>query len=265
MQITLVQGILLAVAAMIIGVDFWLEALFIFNPLIVATVAGIILGDVKTGVMGGAICALAFMGLTPAGGTQPPNPVLAGFMTVVIAHTAQVDVTVSFGLSLPFSIMMQYIILLFYSGFSFFMPWADKAADNADTGAMARLNILLTGIVALSYGVIVFLSVYAAQDAIKALVEVMPEWLTHGLDVAGGMLPAVGFGLLLTVMMKTKYIPFLIVGFLIANFIPMENLLPVALIGAAFGLYDFFSAKARDDAIKAAGKGGVTGGSGRGI
>ena len=265
MQITLVQGILLAIAAMIIGVDFWLEALFIFNPLIVATIAGIILGDVTTGVVGGAICALAFMGLTPAGGTQPPNPVLAGFMTVVIAHTTGLDPTVTFGLSLPFSIVMQYIVLMFYSGFSFFMPAADKAAENADTAALGRLNILLTGIVAASYGIVVFLSAYAAQATIANIADAMPEWFVHGLDVAGGMLPAVGFGLLLTVMMKAKYIPFLIVGFLIANYIPMENLLPVALIGAAFGLYDFFSAKARDDAIGSANKGNVTGGSGRGI
>jgi len=264
MQVTLMQGILLAVAAMIIGVDFWLEALFIFNPLIVATIAGIILGDVQLGLISGAICALAFMGLTPAGGTQPPNPVLAGFMTVVIAHTQGIEPTVAFGLSLPFSIVMQYIILLFYSGFSFFMPAADKAAEEADTAALGRLNILMTGIVAASYAVIVFLSAYAAQDAISGIVDIMPEWFEHGLDVAGGMLPAVGFGLLLTVMLKAKYIPFLIVGFLVANFIPMDNLLPVALLGAAFGLYDFFSAKARDEAIEAAGKGKV-GGSGRGI
>ncbi|MEG0735167.1 PTS sugar transporter subunit IIC, partial [Anaerorhabdus sp.] len=46
MQITLMQGILLAIAAIIIGVDYWLEALFIFRPLVVSTVTGIILGNV---------------------------------------------------------------------------------------------------------------------------------------------------------------------------------------------------------------------------
>ena len=41
----------------------------------------------------------------------------------------------------------------------------------------------------------------------QALVKAMPAWLTHGFEVAGGILPAVGFGLLLRVMFKAQYIP----------------------------------------------------------
>ena len=76
-QITLVQGLLLAIMAIIVGVDFYLEVLFIFRPIIVGTLSGIILGDIKTGVLAAGLVELAFAGLTPAGGTQPPNPILA--------------------------------------------------------------------------------------------------------------------------------------------------------------------------------------------
>lgn len=106
MQITLIQGLMLAVAAIIIGVDYWLEAFFVFRPLIVSTVTGIILGDVTLGLATGAITELAFAGLTPAGGTQPPNPVLAGFMCTVIAYTTGVSAETALGLCLPFSILM---------------------------------------------------------------------------------------------------------------------------------------------------------------
>ena len=51
MAITLAQGIALAVMAIIVGVDFWLEALFIFRPIIVCTLTGIILGNVPLGLM----------------------------------------------------------------------------------------------------------------------------------------------------------------------------------------------------------------------
>ena len=249
MQITLIQGLMLAIAAIIIGVDYWLEAFFIFRPLIVSTITGLILGDLKLGLTTGALTELAFAGLTPAGGTQPPNPVLAGFMCTVIAYTTGVGAEAALGLCLPFSFLMQYIILFYYSTFSFFMGKADKCADETDTAAFGRLNLLTIGIVAITYGVVVFLCAYVAQDAMASLVQAMPEQLTHGLTVAGGILPAIGFGMLLRVMMKTKYIPFFIAGFLMANFIPMSNLLPVALLGTAFALYDFFTAKARKDAI----------------
>lgn len=254
-NITLVQGILLAVMAIIVGVDFWLEALFIFRPIIVCTLTGIILGDVQTGLIAGGLTELAFAGLTPAGGTQPPNPVLAGVMTVVIAYTTGTDAKTAIGLALPFSFLMQYIILFYYSTFSFFMAKADRYADEADTKSFIKLNVLTTVIVALTYGLVVFLSAYVAQDAMQLLVKSMPEWLTHGFEIAGGILPAVGFGMLLKVMLKTQYIPFLIIGFLVASFVPFSNLLPVALVGTALAIYEYFNTKNKNTPAPAVAEG----------
>ncbi len=242
-SITLGQGLLLTLMSVIVGIDFWLEGLFIFRPIIVSTLTGLILGDLKLGLLAGGLTELAFAGLTPAGGTQPPNPVLAGVMTTVIAYTTGSHPETAIGLALPFSFLMQYILLFYYSIFSLFMGKADRYAREADTKAFTRLNIIPTIIVALTYGVIVFLSAYVAQDAMKTLVYAMPEWLTHGLEVAGGILPAVGFGMLLRVMFRKEYTPYLIIGFLFASFVEFSNLLPVALLGTALALYEFFSSR----------------------
>ena len=243
MDISLGQGILLSLMAVIVGIDFWLEGLFIFRPIIVSTLTGLILGDLKLGLIAGGLTELAFAGLTPAGGTQPPNPVLAGIMTTVIAFTTKSAPEASIGLALPFSFLMQYILLFFYSTFSLFMAKSDQYAEEGDTKSFARINLLPTFIVAITYGIVVFLSAYVAQDAMKSLVNSMPEWLTHGFEVAGGLLPAVGFGMLLKVMLKKQYVAYLIVGFLFASFIEFSNLLPVALIGAAIALIDYFNPK----------------------
>ena len=58
--------------------------------------------------------------------------------------------------------------------------------------------------------------------------------------------------MLLNVMMKPKYIPYFIAGFLAVCFIDMKNLLPVALMGTAFALFDFYNAKQRQEEIKEA-------------
>jgi galactosamine PTS system EIIC component len=242
-SITLIQGLALAIMAIILGVDFWLESLFIFRPIIVCTLTGIILGDLRLGLIAGGLTELAFAGLTPAGGTQPPNPILAGVMTTVIAFTTGKAPATAIGLALPFSFLMQYIILFYYSSFSFFMGKADKYAEEADTKSFVKLNILTTAIVALTYGLVVFLSTYVAQNAMQALVQSMPAWLTHGFDIAGGILPAVGFGMLLKVMIKAQFVPFLLIGFLAASFISFSNLLPVAVIGTALAIYEYFNTK----------------------
>ena len=195
MEITLMQGIGLAIMAIIVGVDFWLEGFFIFRPIIVSTLTGLILGDLQLGLLTGGITELAFAGLTPAGGTQPPNPVLAGVMTTVIAYTTGTEAGGAMALALPFSFLMQYVILFCYSTFSFFMKGADQAAAEADTARIVKINMICTSIIALLYGLIVFLCAFVAQDAMKAFVEMLPAWLTHGFEVAGGILPAVGFAL----------------------------------------------------------------------
>ena len=243
MDITLTQGIILAIIAIIAGFDFWLEGLYIFRPMIVCTLSGIVLGDMTLGIVAGGLTELAFAGLTPAGGTQPPNPILAGIMTVVIAHTTGHNAATAIGLALPFSILMQYIILFYYSIFSVFMGKADKYASEANTKAFARITILPMVIVALTYGVVVFLSGYLAQAPMKALVNAMPQWLSHGFEIAGGILPEVGFGLLLKVMLKGRFVPYLLIGFVAACFIKFGNLLPVAVIGAACALYQFYNDK----------------------
>lgn len=239
MEITLMQGIGLAIMAIIVGVDFWLEGLFIFRPIIVSTLTGLILGDVQLGLLTGGITELAFAGLTPAGGTQPPNPVLAGVMSTVIAYTTKTEASGAMALALPFSFLMQYIILFCYSTFSFFMKGADKAAEEADTAKIVKINMTCTAIIALLYGIVVFLCAYVAQDAMKAFVEILPEWLTHGFEVAGGILPAVGFAMLLKVMLKGEFVPYLLIGFVIACFLDFSNLLPIAVVGVALALFVF--------------------------
>ena len=256
LEISLFQGICLAVMAFIVGIDFWLEALFIFRPLIVSTLTGLILGDLRLGLLTGALTELAFAGLTPAGGTQPPNPVLAGVMTTVIAYTAKVDAKIAIGLALPFSFLMQYIILFYYSIFSLFMKKADKYAEDVEIKKFYFLNLVTTLIVGISYAVVVFISSYVAQEAVQNLVNSMPEWLTHGFEVAGGILPAVGFGLLLRVMLQKQYVPYLIIGFVVASFLKFSNLLPVALLGTAFAIYEYFNQKKIEEAtMNAKGRG----------
>lgn len=77
-EITLLQGLSLAALVFVLGIDFWLEALFLFRPIIVCTLTGAILGDIQTGLITGGLTELAFAGLTPAGGCSAAQPYYGG-------------------------------------------------------------------------------------------------------------------------------------------------------------------------------------------
>ena len=106
MQITLIQGLLIALVVFICAMDKHMEA---FMPLVVAFFTGIILGDVSLGLKAGAVAELSYLGLLTVGGTVPPDPLFAGLMTTVLAHTTGCDVNTALGLAVPFALIGQWI------------------------------------------------------------------------------------------------------------------------------------------------------------
>ncbi len=64
------------------------------------------------------------------------------------------------------------------------------------------MNYLGIAILFTFYFVVAFLPIYFGADAASAMVQKAPVWLLDGLAVAGGMMPAIGFSLLMKVMMK---------------------------------------------------------------
>ena len=239
MQITLIQGLLIALVVFICAMDKHMEAFMWFRPLVVAFFTGIILGDVSLGLKAGAIAELSYLGLLTVGGTVPPDPLFAGLMTTVLAHTTGCDVNTALGLAVPFALIGQWIgtaTNTFYAGF---LPSIDKAVAEGNEKVLERkMNIgwFLYGIL---FAVAAFLSVYAFQSGIAAFVNAFPEWLVHGFEVAGGLMPAVGLALLLVVMLKKENVAFLLAGFVIMVITNCANILPVAIIAGCIAFVGF--------------------------
>ena len=222
MQITLVQGLLIALLVFICAIDKHMETFMWFRPLVVAFFTGIILGDVQLGMQAGAVAELSYLGLLTVGGTVPPDPLFAGLMTTVLAYTTGCDVNTALGLAVPFALIGQWINTgtnTFYAGF---LPKVDKCAAAGD-----------------EKGIAAFLSTYALQSGISAFVAAFPEWLVHGFEVAGGLMPAVGLALLLVVMLKKENAAYLLAGFVIMVITNCQNILPIAVIAGCIAYVNF--------------------------
>ena len=239
MNITLTQGLLLALVAFICGIDAHWEVFFIFRPIITAFLTGLVLGDVQLGLQAGAIAELAYLGLTTIGGTVPPNPLVAGMMTVVIAHTTGQSAEAALGLSLPFALLMQWILVFYNTSFAGFLRLLDRDAAKGDTKKFMNTVWLGTWITAATYALVIFLSAYAMQQPIAAFVSTFPAWLVQGFRVAGGLLPGVGLALLLRSMLNITNISFLLIGFLMASYMSLGSVLPIAIAAFAIALLIF--------------------------
>lgn len=239
MQITLIQGLLIALIVFICAIDKHMETFMWFRPLVVAFFTGIVLGDVRLGLEAGAVAELSYLGLLTVGGTVPPDPLFAGLMTTVLAHTTGCDVATALGLAVPFALIGQWIgtaTNTFYAGF---LSRVDKAAAVGDEKTIAKVMYIGWGLYSVLFAAAAFLSVYAFQNGIRVFVESFPEWLVHGFEVAGGLMPAVGLALLLVVMLKKDNVAYLLAGFAIMIICNCANILPVAIIAGCIAFIVF--------------------------
>ena len=133
MDNVLVQAILIGIWAGIAGIDMFDGLIHVHRPIVTGLVVGIILGDVKTGLIIGGSLELVWMGMVPLAGAQPPNVVIGGIIGTSIAILGKLDPQAAVGIAVPFAVAAQAGITLLFTAFSPVMHKADKYAEEANT------------------------------------------------------------------------------------------------------------------------------------
>ena len=215
-DITLIQALMVAIFAGIAGIDLFNVLTHIHRPIIAGPIVGILMGNPEAGLVAGASFELMWMGLVPLAGAQPPNVV-----------------------AIPFALFVQVCITFLFTAFSPLMKKADHYADTLNYGGIAKLNYLGMTILFLFYSIVTFLVVYLGAAQAAKYVAFVPKWITEGLGMAGGLMPAIGFGILLNIMLRKEYVAYYILGFVLAAYL-QQPLLAIALIGVVFALIEYF-------------------------
>ncbi|UJF24057.1 PTS sugar transporter subunit IIC [Suttonella sp. R2A3] len=238
-DVTLWQALGVAIFAGIAGIDLFNVLTHIHRPIIAGPIVGLILGDPEKGLIAGATFELMWMGLVPLAGAQPPNVVLGGIIgtafAIVTGQTAEQAILVA----VPFAIFVQICITFLFTAYSPLMSVADRYVKNLNFAGIANLNYLGMTILFVFYSVIAFSVIYFGADAAKQLVTLIPKWITDGLQVAGSLMPAIGFGILLNIMLQRQYIAYYLLGFLLAAYF-QQPLLAIALVGLVFALIEYY-------------------------
>ena len=133
--------------------------------------------------------------------------------------------------------------------YSFVPERLDVCAKEGDVKKFNSTVITATLFKSVVVAFLLFLCSYALQGPIQVFVNSFPQWVIHGLEVAGGILPAVGLSMLLLTTLKPETYPYLALGFIMATFLTMPNVLPVAIAGAALAYIDYSHQKKLDDAV----------------
>ena len=86
--------------------------------------------------------------------------------------------------------------------------------------------------------VLVLVALIAGSPVFEWLIKVIPTWITSGISAASGLLPALGFALLMQLTFSWKLSPYLFIGFVAVAFFNLSNV-GVAIIGVILAVLAF--------------------------
>jgi len=197
------------------------------RPLVLAPLVGLALGDVSQGVIIGATLELIFMGNIKVGAAIPPDVITGGVLSTAFAIISGKGAAIALALSVPISILAEMVMSGLFVFRAVFNKKFTRYAEEGDYKGIQRLHILSGLLKPLLMGLITFLALQLGADVMKTFLDAIPTWVNDGLRVAGNMLPALGFALLLNLMFNTKVAPYFFLGFILTAYLK----LPVIAIG----------------------------------
>lgn len=245
MHASIIQIILVFAVTFIAAIDQFSFLESLYQPIVMGMVIGLILGDLKTGLIVGGTYQLMTIGNMPVGGAQPPNAVIGGIMASILAITLKLEPTAAVATAVPFSLLGQYGVTLIFTLMSPVMAVADREAENANPKGIVRINYLAMCALGIIFGLVVTLFFIGGATFGSQVVDAIPTWLMNGLSAAGGMMRYVGFAILIRVMVSRDLWGFFFVGFALAVLIAAipslsgSAMILLALIGFAIAFWDF--------------------------
>lgn len=223
----------------------------LYSPLFGGAITGLVLGDLKTGLIVGATLQLATLGVATYGGATVPDFLSGSIMGAAYAIISHRGAAYGIGLAIPIGLLLTQMDILARLTNTFFQNRATKHIEAANYKAIERDN--LYGIIpwVLSRAIPVFIGLTFGAAVVKAINNWIPVWLMNGLKTAGIILPAMGIAILMRYLPLKRYYPYFILGFaLMAYFAKQISLLGLALIG--FALAAIFVMQKKDIAAKKA-------------
>jgi len=234
MQVILITAFMFVLSLIGMSVQLFAYGAAVFQGF----VTGLIMGDVQIGLtVGGTLCLMG-LGIGGYGGSSVPDYQLGTVIGTAFAIATNGGIESGLAVGIPVAALgVQLDVLAKMSG-SFFFHKQVAAAEKADWTAMGNWVWAWNYFRALLYTLPVLLVLTVGSQLIVDLLAAIPDWLTRGLSVASGLLPALGMAILLKYMPVKKYGVFLIFGFALSSYLglPMMGIAALAFV-AAYMIY----------------------------
>lgn len=229
----LVQSILIGLIAAFGAFDWQLGTLYAFRPIVLCPLVGLVLGDLQTGLAIGASLELLFMGSISIGAYVPPNETVGGVLACAFAISLGESTEAAIALAMPIAVLTLSLKNIMRVIDPFFVDMADKFAAQGNVKGIYAIHFLLgNALGCVLYFILCSTAFYLGVDAVKGLLDMIPQFAIDGFGIAANILPAMGFAMLGRLVLTKQVMPYFFLGFLITSYagIPVLGVAILAII-----------------------------------
>lgn len=244
----LVKSLIIAIWAGFCALDQFGPHLGFRRPLLAGFVVGIILGDPVNGLIIAGTLELMWLGTNNVGAYQPPDVISGGVVGVAIGILSGKGSAAGVAVAIPVALLVQQLSMIIMTTNVYLVHKADKVVETGEFGKIDKLQYMGALFFFLSRAIPVFIAIYLGSGAINAVLNFVPDNIMTGLTVASKIIPAVGLGMLLSMMMKKDMWIFLTLGFTFATFLKLPTIAVAAIALCFAALYDMIVNKSSNKA-----------------
>lgn len=233
-----IQNILITILAGYMTIDQNGPVILSWFSVIVGMISGLIMGDMNTGLVIGGTFQLMSLGVAALGGASAPNYGLATIIGTFIAVRTGTGTDAALAVGLPVGLLAIQLEVVVRIINNFVAHKMQKDNNEGKWNRMNRGAWIGPALCSLQTLIPTVIVVCFGADVVNFILEFIPQWVTDGLSIAAGMLPVVGIGMLMRYMPVKKFLPFILVGFVLSAYLGVP-VLGIAIIGFAAAFWYF--------------------------
>lgn len=209
----LLKSILVGLVYFAFRLDFLGGTTHLSRPLVLGTLVGIVLGEPVKGVLIGASLEIAYMGVVSIGMAALPDYVTGSILGTAFAINSGASPAEALALGIPIATALMAIDPIFTTAELIIVHMLDKEAEKGNPRGF-RAVYFIGGIISSAIRcVLIAMAFYFGSDLVVNLIASIPETVLTGMNIAIGIIPAVGFVMILRQTGNRKNIPLFFIGY----------------------------------------------------
>ncbi len=209
------------------------------RPLVAGMLIGIILGDVKQGIILGCAIQAMYIGLVTVGGVIPADINFAAYIGIPLALMSNASIEYAVAISVPLSLLGVLIFNLTKIVNVYWVHLQEKLINEGKLDLAAGVPIFGNLFQFIFRFFPILFACLLGVDVMTKFISSIPPQLAGIINIFGAMLPIVGFTLILKMIVKSNFqFVFFVFGFILFTVFKV-SVISIVVVAAVFAYVDY--------------------------